>query len=400
MNKTGNTTGNADEWDKLIGELYEAVLEPGRLVQVLRGFDSFLGSRLCHLMGWNNRSGTLSMSAMSNPEFHEAGRAYAEYYGQIDPRRRFAESQSVGGIWACHDHFNKKYVSGNEFYQDFLIPSGARYVLGGYVHETADLKVFIVFNHLVGQDEFDSTQRLAIRRLMPHLQRVMRMTLSVETLRAGSHAGELGLTALGQAVFTLDGMGHIAFANEVAETMLRDSGVLHAQSQRLAGKGNNASKFASAADRTRLTRQSESVLLEDTQNPSSAWLVSILPIPRVINLPGIVSHEGTASASLGMSNVNRAWMNDDVDLVVLAVPQHAGTGAMTRTLAKLFKLTDAEARLAHGLSAGKSVEEYASKNGISVTTARTQIRSILAKTGERRQHDLVGMLARLPRSKT
>lgn len=400
MNKSGNTTGDVDKWDELIGELYETVLEPGRLVHVLAGFDRFLGSRLCHLMGWNNRTGSLSMSAMSNPEFHEAAHAYAEYYGQIDPRRRFAESQSVGGIWACHDHFDKRYVSNSEFYQDFLIPSGARYVLGGYVHETVDLRVFIVFNHLVGQDEFDSTQRLAMRRLMPHLQRVMRMTLSVETLRAGSHAGELGLTALGQAVFTLDGIGRIAFANQVAEAMLHESNVLHARSQRLMGKGSNASKFAAAVDRTRLTRKSESVLLWDTQNVANAWLVSILAIPRLIERPGMTSLGATASTGLGMSDVSRGWMQDDVDLVVLAVPQRAGAGAMTRTLANLFSLTDAEARLAHGLSAGMSVEEYASANNISVATARTQVRSILAKTGERRQHDLVGMLARLPRSRT
>lgn len=181
---------------------------------------------------------------------------------------------------------------------------------------------------------------------------------------------------------------------------LRESRVLHATSQRLTGKGSHPAKFAAAVDRTRLTRKSGSVLLGDTQNPSNVWLVSILAIPTVIEPPGIVSHEAAEATGLGMSNVGRTWMHDDVDLVVLAVPQQAGTGVMTRTLANLFNLTDAEARLAHGLSAGISVEEYATENSISVATARTQVRSILAKTGERRQHDLVGMLARLPRTRT
>jgi len=45
---------------------------------------------------------------------------------------------------------------------------------------------------------------------------------------------------------------------------------------------------------------------------------------------------------------------------------------------------------------GHSIEQYAITYSISVATARTQLRSILKKTGVSRQQELVRLLASLP----
>ncbi len=62
-------------------------------------------------------------------------------------------------------------------------------------------------------------------------------------------------------------------------------------------------------------------------------------------------------------------------------------------LARRFKLTPAEAALAKALKTGMSLSEAAEARGVSRNTARTHLARLLAKTGSRRQSELVLKLA-------
>jgi DNA-binding CsgD family transcriptional regulator len=64
-------------------------------------------------------------------------------------------------------------------------------------------------------------------------------------------------------------------------------------------------------------------------------------------------------------------------------------------LQRVFDLTRAEVRLAQGLARGDSLEEVAVAVGIKITTARTQLAAIFAKTRTCRQAKLVAILGRL-----
>jgi len=61
----------------------------------------------------------------------------------------------------------------------------------------------------------------------------------------------------------------------------------------------------------------------------------------------------------------------------------------------LFDLTPSEARVASGIARGETPETIAASGGVAITTVRSQIRSVLEKTGTSRQSDLAGLLARL-----
>ena len=58
----------------------------------------------------------------------------------------------------------------------------------------------------------------------------------------------------------------------------------------------------------------------------------------------------------------------------------------------LFQMTPAEARLACLLADGASLDECAIQLGVSRNTARSQLQAVFAKTGTRRQGDLVRLL--------
>ena len=63
-------------------------------------------------------------------------------------------------------------------------------------------------------------------------------------------------------------------------------------------------------------------------------------------------------------------------------------------LRTIFKLTNAEARLAAHLASGESIEAAAAKLAISPLTVRTQLKAIFTKTNTHRQSELVALLSR------
>lgn len=63
-----------------------------------------------------------------------------------------------------------------------------------------------------------------------------------------------------------------------------------------------------------------------------------------------------------------------------------------RLLGRQFRLTPAEIRLCRALAEGLGVADYCSRHGVSLNTARTQLKSIYAKTDVRRGAELVRLI--------
>ena len=74
------------------------------------------------------------------------------------------------------------------------------------------------------------------------------------------------------------------------------------------------------------------------------------------------------------------------------MPVTAPSSPPVELVMSLFDLTPAEARVARGLAAGKTVDDLAGDNGVSPNTVRVQVRGVLEKTGCQRQTDVVALL--------
>ena len=57
-----------------------------------------------------------------------------------------------------------------------------------------------------------------------------------------------------------------------------------------------------------------------------------------------------------------------------------------------FCLTPAEVKIALGIADGKTLATVAEERGVSVSTVRTQLKSVFVKTGTHRQAELVALL--------
>ena len=70
----------------------------------------------------------------------------------------------------------------------------------------------------------------------------------------------------------------------------------------------------------------------------------------------------------------------------------SGRISATDVLQKLYQLTSAEAELVQLLSLGHSLEEAAGVRGVTINTARSQLKQVFSKTDTRRQGDLLRLV--------
>jgi DNA-binding CsgD family transcriptional regulator len=83
------------------------------------------------------------------------------------------------------------------------------------------------------------------------------------------------------------------------------------------------------------------------------------------------------------------------DRAVLLTDLHDFQVPHENILRAVFDLTPAEVPLAQAMTRGDTLEEVATSLGIKMSTARTQLAAIFAKTGTQRQAKLVAILTRL-----
>ena len=88
--------------------------------------------------------------------------------------------------------------------------------------------------------------------------------------------------------------------------------------------------------------------------------------------------------------------DSETKVLCLVAPLDGRRIATARQLMDLFGLSAAEARLARAICHGSSVEEFASDQGVRLSTVRTQLSAVLHKTGSERQAGLVRLIASIP----
>jgi len=83
---------------------------------------------------------------------------------------------------------------------------------------------------------------------------------------------------------------------------------------------------------------------------------------------------------------------DGLDMVDERRRSHGRKRQSEASLCSLFRLTPAEAQIALGIAGGETLAAVAKGRGVSISTARTQLKSVFAKTGTHRQAELVVLL--------
>lgn len=225
-----------------------------------------------------------------------------------------------------------------------------------------------------GAPEFGAEERRLHGLLLPHFRRAA--WLQQRLALAGAQEAALDRLAFG--LLLLDGRGRVLFANRAAQAALAQQDGLAQRAGRLVALHL---PVASA-----LERLVQAVGAPDPRRPASAGGVLAVPRPSG-RLPWrLIASPLPPGLAAALPTGGRARV-----LLVVSEPDRVPVPPVGQ-LQGLLGLTPQEARLALLLAEGHELKEAAESLGIGYETARTHLRSTLAKAGVRRQGQLVAQV--------
>ena len=348
-------------------EFAEAGLDPARWVQALTSVAAATGSFGAVML-------PLSGDALPNVPYTESvSRVMEDYFREgwysQDERMRTVPTLTQHGVADDFDGHSADEIAKHPYYQEFLGPHGLRWYAGIKVACGDDLWA-VALQRTIDQGPFSADEKDELARISSRLSTgaAIARALSASAATGALEAFEMS----GTAVVLINRHGNVFKANASAERLLVDD-VRIVQGQ-LTAKDIRATAA--------LNRALHNLLWRPT-----GGLAAPVALPRTTGRPLLAY-----PARLSNSTANA--LADCQAMVILIDPDSRSPTPETN-LRSLFRLTQAEARLATRLARGESLENVADQFGIGKETARSQLKSIFAKTGVHRQAELVAVLAKL-----
>lgn len=302
---------------------------------------------------------------------------YAEYYRFIDLWTISTLERGLvapGSVWTGEQSIDERAFLGSEFYNDFLKPIAVgRLVCAAPAIDrlTCAPETSLSLYRPPGAKAFGHDEAALIRRCLPHLRRAIRLRKALQTGAVGVRDWSMRLLdQLTFAVFLLNGSRRVVYANLAAEGMVSKGDGLAIRHARLYAAGSDDDHRLQAA-MTQALRADAAGIDFAISRPSGCapYLTVVAPLSERAAVDG-----GAVRAAVYVTDPE------------LASPE---IGDRMRAF---FRFTFAEARVAQGLLDDRSSTEIAELHRLSVETVRSQIKSLLARTGTSRQGELLNLL--------
>jgi len=287
-----------------------------------------------------------------------------------DERIRGAALMAKAGVCDDLDLFGFDQIKRNPYYQEFLAPVGLRWFAGVNVNCGSE-QWCLSIQRSSSQDPFSPSEKSSLRQLSTIVSSATSLAQALGF--ASSSAALNAFEVSGTAALLFDRSGHIRKLNQPAEDLL--TGDVSISHQRLVCVDGRASKAFDAALNRAVLNQLE---------------VPIAPVllPRRGRRPLFVQFVRLSSLA------DNAFVGGQV--IAIVTDTDARRSPPETILSETFQLTPSEARLASKLASGDDLDSIAAGFGLSKETLRNQLKAIFAKTGTRRQGELIAMLAGLP----
>lgn len=355
------------DFNALETDIYEAALVPERWVNVLDALGELSGGVGAVL--WSTRDGAAAWTASTRMR-PITQRFVAGGWGVTNARQEAAIARGLthsSRFFTEADLFDTDDFRRDPFFTEFIIPNGLGWSAVTAVN-VPDHDLLAISVERAWKDGPMTPDILAtLDRLRPHLARAALIAgrLAFERARTAVDA----LDMLGYAAASISPSGRVILANTAFAT-------------------DGGGWTLDSADRIAIDNERTGALLSDAlARIGTPGGVRSIPLPARGAKIDAVMH------LVPIRGVAQDLFSQAAALVIVTRSTGAATGA--ELIQTLFDLTPTEATVARRLSQGESVEQIANATQKSVLTIRTQLKSVLAKTGTRRQSELVQLLTRL-----
>jgi DNA-binding CsgD family transcriptional regulator len=350
---------------QLIGEVYDAAADVTRWPQVLQHVADAFGAQEAALGMVSPVAVPWLIAPRSDPEFL---RSYGEYYHSRNLFWRNMSRLPVGTGATDTMVMPKSELQGSEFYNDWSKPQNYLSVMGATLFlEDGWRTEFVV----PGKNEFEAEHLKLYNVLAPHLVRAVQLNQRLARAEIGHASTAAALDRLEQGVLITDGKARVVFANNAGEALFASGGlklrerVVHAQAA--ADTATLHGMIAACAD------------VGDTDG--GGYVLAARAKGRPLSLL-IIPLRGPI-----------AWLSHEQPVAILFItdPDHVALPEAVQ-LQRQFGLTPAESRLVLEILKGDGIAAAAERLGVVPGTARTHLHRVLAKTGTKRQADLVRLV--------
>lgn len=273
------------------------------------------------------------------------------------------------GFVPDHEAFTPDEMDADPGYAEFLRPRGLGWAAGTFVGMPMGDAAIVSIERRLDRGPFTSEDIVRLEALRPHIARSVLMAARLGLERA--HAAVAALDAVGLPAALVRGNGGLVAANPLLESLDGEViairyGKVHLSSATADGI------FGQAIRQIALGRPGACSVPVRPLGNGAAHIAHVIPVRKAAR----DIFTGTAA-------------------MIVMTPVTAPSAPHVGLLEGLFDLTPAEARVASGLAGGETIAELSRRLGTSEDTARTHLKSVFAKTGTRRQADLVALLSGL-----
>jgi DNA-binding CsgD family transcriptional regulator len=218
---------------------------------------------------------------------------------------------------------------------------------------------------------FEPEHAARLNVCVPHLRKLLQVRGELAFHRSEARLSEVALDAMALACIIVREGGRILRVNAAGDAILRRADGLFVKDGALvATDGPHRARLVRAIAAATATIQPEaSAVVVDRRPDQSTYLITVTPI----------------SGKVGARTA----------LLLFRDPDFADESLCDR-LRALFGLTKVEALIAIDISMGHSPPKIAMNRGVRASTIKTQLASIAAKMGCRRQSEIAALIAGLP----
>lgn len=371
---------------ELVGEIYQAGLEPERWPQVLKQLsDTFAADLACIYTPIVARP---EQSIYLTHNYTEASQiAYSTYYHQHDAWTRSALQKAIyiqGTIAFGEQLVSQQELHRTEFYQDFLKPHGMEWMITTALfdgrHDPDTPATHMTFTRHPQQRAFETDQLALLELLAPHVRRALKMhwQLTQMHLREAMHAS--ALDQLGCGLILLGQDGGVMYVNEAAEKMIRDGDGLSLRAGRLHAATPHDQDALNRLIREACIGLGGSLCLQRNSTGKRIYSLTASPL-REDALP--------PAYKASLNSIGPRAM------LLLQDPEQNRHKPGLDQFATLHRLTQAEHRVLSLLLQDKSPKQIAEQLGVGIRTIRTHLSSLYTKTRTRNQRELIAQAMRM-----
>ena len=249
-------------------------------------------------------------------------------------------------------------------------PPGFKYTIGNTLLSQTGIVANITLLRAPDMKTFSRTEVHDFEQLSKHMSRALQMGIRLERPETNP-ASAATLDAMPQAIAVLDAQRRVLYANTLMDALLaRKQGLVLRQGE---------FKATDEGDQQRL-----SACVADALTPGSRAGSDTTPlIMRLGDAGHLRLHVLPLTGSLGRVLIARPT-------VLVLVTEHVRLASASHAaICQLFRCTPSEARLAQLLAEGHTLQESATRMGITYGSARVYMKLVFEKVGVHTQAQLV-----------